>query len=164
MRSKLLRTILVAFLSLVIFACQPVGQRYLNSVADPALVSPLPNVGSISLDWQDMYLNIHHQIAMSPANMSIQGTIRFANHPQIMYGQARSLKVYLFLLDSENHVMSYQQILTSGRSSTQDSDSFKMNIQRPTGVDAYTFGYEVDFLESEPDSGMATVWNLPKKN
>ncbi len=164
MRSKLLRTILVAFLSVVILGCQPTGQRYLNAVADSALIFQLPASGGISLDWQDMYLKIDHQVTATAGALSVQGTIGYANHPQIMYARAQNLNVYLFLLDSDKRVVSYQQLSTLSRFSTQDTDSFKMDIPRPVKAVAYTFGYEVDFIEGEPDSGMTTVWNLPEKN
>ena len=152
------------FLSSVLFslvACQPAGQYYLNALADQTMVKPLPVDSETEVKWQDMYLDINHKISATESDVSIQGTVGFSNHPQIMYARAHDLKVSLFLLDGNNRVVAYRKILQSGKADPEEIESFKSHLQRPAGAVAYTFGYEVGFLEGEPDTGGTMIWTLP---
>ncbi len=162
---KILKYFILSVLLVPLVACQSSGpQHYLNALADKAAVIPVPATGTAPQKWQDLYLDIDHSISVTDGAISVQGTVGFANHPQIMYARAQNLKVSLFLLDKNNRVVAYRQILYSGFASPQDKESFNTRMDRPVGVVAYTFGYEVDFIEGEPDAGGTMIWSFPDVN
>ncbi len=161
MLSRNLKYFLLVLFFVPLVACQPAGQHYLNAVADKSTVIPLPAMGASQSTWQDMYLTLDHRVTVSDKALSIQGKTKFSSHPQIMYARFQNLKVSVFLLDNNNRVVAYQQILHSGAGSVQDEDSFNLRLERPAGVVAYTYGYEVGFIEGEPDTGGALIWSMP---
>lgn len=154
-------TKLILFLGLMFMVgCQTATSYYLGAVADADDIVPLENTGAQVQHWSDLYLAFDSTIQSHNQGSRLSGVMRYVDHAQMMYVRSARMTIRVFLLDAENRVVAYQTIsgLFPGR--TNEDSRFAVTFDDMAGAVAYTFGYEVTFID---DEGMGfRVWNLPQ--
>lgn len=159
------RVLSLLLLSLFLFGCQPTTTYYLGAKADADWVASLASNQVESQRWDDLYVLIDYNFKLDGDSFDLTGELSFSDGAKINYFQVNDFRLKLFLLDANQLVVDYFDIARALGGSVDDRVKFSWQGQIKKDVVAFTFGYEGDFIESDPDStGVNQVWKLPKRD
>lgn len=149
--------LLLSLLSLI--GCQATSGHYLGAVADSDKIIRIHSAQAEEQRWQDIYLTIDSELRWQQQDPRLMGKVAYSRHPQMMYERADRVTLWVFLLDDDNRVVGYQPLPGIFPGSTDGTSRFSLPLQYAEHAVAYTFGYEVTFVDDE-GSGYRS-WNLP---
>lgn len=145
---------------LLLTGCRTTTGHYLGALADVEGTNILELKAPQSQHWQDLYLQVDSLLEQQGDEFYVTGHYSFAQHPQMMYTRAARFTLTLFLLDDHDRVVGYRTASSFAMLRTSDRMSFSVTLPIVADVSAYTFGYEVTFIDED---GVAHVqWHLPR--
>jgi hypothetical protein len=156
-----LKSSLFVFLFLLALAgCQATTGHYLGAVADADNIIRMASAEGEERRWQDIFLTIDSGLQWQNQNPLLVGQVTYSLHPQMMYQRATQVTLRVFLLDGDNRVVSYQSLPGIFPGRTDETTRFSLPLHYAERPVAYTFGYEVTFID---DEGLGSRhWNLPR--
>ncbi len=122
--------------------CTPVAQQFIgNRVTNAPVVSLQPG-GPHADSWQTFDVIIDYQYHKSGDIFAISGTAQLTQRYEILYSRLRDLKVFLFLLDDDQRVLTTSMIARSLSVQLNDQMPFNQSFKLPPGATRISFGYE----------------------
>ncbi|MFO7766315.1 MAG: hypothetical protein R6V33_07780 [Pelovirga sp.] len=160
MASTMKFTLFLSLFLLILTGCRTTTGHYMGALADVEGTKKLAINALQSQRWQDLYLQVDSLLERQGDEFYVTGHYSFAQHPQMMYTRAAHFTLTLFLLDDHDRVVGYRTASSFGMLRTSDRMSFSVSLPIVADVSAYTFGYEVTFIDE--DGAAHVQWHLPR--
>ncbi len=163
MKNKIF-TLLLLLVGLVFFGCQTTTTYYLGAKADEKGVISLAAAQAGPQQWQDLYVTVDYSLHRQGNRFSIDGALSFSDHPKGMYTRVPDLKLKLFFLNKDMRVVDYLDVARTLSTSLDDKTPFSRTLDLKDDVVSFTFGYEGEFIDADPEMPTRErVWKLPKR-
>ncbi len=110
-------------------------------------------------EWKTNELAIKYQYRMTPETFNIDGTAKLLGGFAGGFSSIRHLAVYLLFLDNQGIVVENALIYARDNNNTIPIPMlFEKTIPIPEGVQAISFAYDGELMDSGQDSG--TIYNI----
>lgn len=130
--------------------CVPVSSQFVgNPVSTEQKIITLQPGGPHADSWQNFEITIDYQYKWDNDLFEISGVAELSQHYEMMYTNLRDLKVYLFFLDDQAHVLQTHMLDRSLTGLIDEKLDFTKFYKTPSGTKNIAFGYDGRVSEME---------------
>lgn len=138
-----------ALLLISLTACQTIPGPFPGAQAEAGRIIRLDMAGAEVQQWQDLYLTIDSGLREHPGHSLLTGKIQFSIRPQALFRYVSEVTLWVFILDENNRVLSFQAVPRTTGHQLDDVVTFSTDLQVSHNAVAYTFGYDASFLDDQ---------------
>jgi hypothetical protein len=148
----------VVSLILVATGCTGASKSFTGNKVSSAPVVSIKQGGAEASTWQTFDLVTNYNYKYESDVFEISGVAVLNDHYQMTYDALKDLRIFLFLLDADAHVLKAVPVARSLTSALNEKLAFNVSLNAPPGLTAFSFGYDG---EVQSQRGGTSFYNLP---